>query len=214
MTMTMLEWTNMVDPNQLPDIFRILRIGSALLKGHKRILRAQVPDASGVIALPNEAKALLCINGWARSTSAAGTLGNLAAVAYGATPADSQIGVDAKGDIITRAASAYTSVDVTYWVQDGEVVTVDIPVISNVATIPVGYTPLVQLCSVVATTGLTGMKTVLAPGAGVPAATQVRPNLALTTLTFAAADAVTMCTATFIMGNTVERGDVLTATLP
>jgi hypothetical protein len=217
MTSTMREYVNAAQPNQLPDIFRVMKIGTVLLKGKKRTLRAQVPDANGVIVLPNEAKARVAVNGWARSATGGGTLGNLVAVAYGATPIDSQIGVNAAGNILVRAANIYTSVDVSYYPVDGEVVTVDIPVVAatNAATIPVGYTPLVQLCSCEAVQGLLlGTKTVLAPGAGVPAATQVRPNLALTTLTFAAADAVTVCRATFIKGLDFDLSSMLTASVP
>jgi hypothetical protein len=203
---------NKCDPNTLADQLRAMKIGDDLLTGHKRTLRAQVPVvATGVVALPNTCKARRIIGGWARTGT--GTLGNLAPSAFSATPADGELGITATGDLIINiAAVTYTSFDAEYEPIDGDVVTITLPVAANVATIPTRFGPLVQVISCTGTVGTTlGAKVILFPGAGGPAATQCRPNLALTTLTFNAGDALTEISVTFIKSRAVERGSVLLA---
>lgn len=192
------------NPNTLADAFRAIGLGELLRSQLPQVKRMVTPAAdAGVLAaveslgLGEDHRALAVIRADARATSAAGTLGELAPQAYGATPGDAQIAVAPNGDIVVVAASGYLNVDVTYLPARGDVVELDLPVAANVATIPAAYTALgvVLLAYVESTTGgATGEFIVLVPGAGAPAAGQARLDLAKATVTFAAADAVTRCT--------------------
>lgn len=209
------------NPNTLADAFRAIGLGELLRGQIPQVKRMVAPAAdAGILAtleslgLGEDHRALAVIRADARATGAAGTLGELAAQAYGATPADGQIAVAPNGDIVVLLASAYENVDVTYLPARGDVVELDLPVAANVATIPAAYTALgvIMLLYVESTVGgATGEFIVLVPGAGAPAAGQARLNLAKSTVTFAAADAVTRCTLHLLVTSSKDLDTLLEA---
>jgi hypothetical protein len=201
---TLREIINSLNPNTLADALRTLKFGNFLLQHCRRALRSVVPVlATGRIALPEWCKANTVVSAYARSTSAAGTLGALTVVA--GAPADGQIAVGANGDILVAAASAYTAVDVIYEPEPGEVVELDLPVAANVINIPAVYQPVAVLLEANVTAGTaTGDKTVLAPAAGAPAAGNARLDVAKDTVQFAAADGATRAIIKFIQGHATD----------
>ena len=177
------------------------------------------------ISLPQDAKAHSIFRATARAGTAAA--GELTVAAFGATPTTTQVAVAPNGDIVFLATDAYTNVDIVYLPERGDVfgsgqtlpgtsaaavasqtmqapfAQVTLPVSSNVLTLPSSITgfQVVLLMACVANTGTsTGTKIILVPGAGAPAAGQCRLNLAKTTVTFAAADAVTNATVDLLVG--------------
>lgn len=125
---------------------------------------------------------------------AGGVTGPLTVVAAGTTPATGQIAVAPNGAIVTLLADAITDLDVNYQVEAGDVLEREFQVVSDAIALPTDITTkgCVLLMEVEATAGTaTGKKIILVPGAGAPAAGQARLNVAKTTITFAAADAVT-----------------------
>lgn len=191
---------NKVSPQFLADALRIVKFGD-VVRGLPTTLRKKDPVASSyqlatlhALALPDSAKAAFIFRAYARATSAAGPLGELAVVGPGVTPATGEIAVAPNGDIVTLAADAYTSVDVHYLPTKYDLGEVTLPVVANVLTLPVAATTpgVVRIFEAEALVGTSvGKKIILMPGAGAPAAGQARANLALTTVTFAVADAVT-----------------------
>lgn len=188
------------NPNTLADLFRKIGLGSLLAGGIPQYKRRVDMDALGlsasnlatldVIELPAHAKA----NTILRATARTGAPGPLAVQAYGVTPGAGQIAVTPNGDIATLAADAITDVDVVYVPERADVIDTVFPVVANVLTLPAAITAkgVVLLAEVEALVGTaTGLKIILIPGAGAPAAGQARLDLALATVTFAAADAVT-----------------------
>jgi len=201
---TLREIINSLNPNTLADALRTIKFGNFLLQHCRRALRSVVPvPATGRIALPDWCKANTVVSAYARSTSAAGTLGALAVVT--GAPADGQIAVGANGDILVAAASAYTAVDVIYEPEPGEVVELDLPVAANVIDIPAVYQPVAVLLEANITAGTaTGAKTVLAPAAGAPNAGNARLDVAKDTVQFAVADGATRATIKFIQGHATD----------
>lgn len=192
---------DIASPGRIPDALRAVKLGSALRSYTTRLYR-KVPAAGTQLAtlqtvvLPDDAKAALIHRAFAR-TGTAGT-GELTVVAYGVTPATGQIAVAPNGDLVVLAADALLDLDVVYLPVKYDVYSIDLPVASNVATLPTALTasPLgvCQLLGVSALTGtVSGDKIVLIPGSGSPATGQARLNIAKTTVTFASADAVTNC---------------------
>lgn len=208
---------NDANPNVLSDRFRQYGLGDALrslpvyLRGKTPVaLTGEQPGTLQGLALPNSAKALAILSAYAR---AGGVTGALTVVA--GTPASGQVGIAPSGDIVFLAADALTDVDVCYTPDSGSVLeNFESQVVANVFTIPATYTgrKVVGLLKVEVITGTaTGLKQVLAPGAGAPAAGQARLDLAKTTVTFAVADAVTKCKATLLLGALVDRSAFLEA---
>lgn len=202
--------------NTLADQLRAMRAGHLFLGQMNQHKRRVNPTALGVgsytlgtlhaLQLPDRARAAAVLRATVR---AGGVTGELTPVAYGATPATTQIAVAPNGDIVVLAADAITDMDVTYVSERGDVmgnVQADaslpfyslglfFPVVSNVLTLPTsgwgarGNILLLEAEAINATA--TGKKIVLVPGAGAPAAGQARLNIAKSTVTFAGADAVT-----------------------
>ncbi len=133
-----------------------------------------------------------------RATARAGAVtGELTPVAYGVTPATTQIAVAPNGDIVVLAADAITDLDIVYIPEKVEVVDLVLPVIpaTGVCAIPAGYVSrgVVLLMDAVAIEGtVTGQKRVLIPGAANPATPQARLSVAKDAVNFTAADAVSM----------------------
>lgn len=199
---TLREVLNSANPNTLADALRKLPIGTFILQHCRRALRAIAPSA-GRVALPDWCKASRVVSAYARTTSAAGTLGALTVVT--GAPADGEVAVGANGDILVNSVSAYTSVDVIYEPEIGEVVELDLPVAADVINVPAVHQPVLTLLEATITAGTaTGAKTVLVPAAGAPAAGNARLDVAKDTVQFAVADGATRATIKFTKGASVE----------
>ncbi len=184
----------------LADALRLIKFGDVLdslaatLRRSGTVASAGV-DAGALVTAAQQADvpALGVLSAYARS--GAGAAGPLAqAAAY--PPVAGEVGVAPNGAVVTAAADAWTSVDVVYLPAKGDVVEVTVSVVpgTGVAAIPpsVAAAGMVMLLDAESLAGgFTGAAEVLEPGAGAPAAGQARLNLALTGVTFAAADAVT-----------------------
>lgn len=214
--------------NTLVTLLAKMRFGS-FLRAMKTQLLKKVPTvgAAGgyqlatvdVIAVAEDAKAATILRAYARTTSAAGALGELAVQAYGTTPADGQIAVAPNGDIVTLAASAYTSVDVVYEPYPHDVMEFTLDVVTGVVTIPApalarGVLGLLEAEVTVGT--VTGKKIILVPlaggGAGLPATTKAQLTSALTTVSFNnATDAPTKARIKLAVGLDVNVDAQLTA---
>lgn len=188
---------NDANPNGVADMLRVLKIGNVLRAG-AAFLRKKVPAASAyqlatlqAVVLADDAKAATVLRAYSR----AGTVtGELTPVAYGATPTTGQVAVAPNGDIVVLAADAITSLDLTYQADKYDLAEITLPVATHVLTLTAalqaaGVVALLEAEALVGTS--TGKKIVLVPGAGAPSAGQARLNVAKTTVTFAAADAVT-----------------------
>lgn len=193
---------NRANPNSLPDMNRKIKMGS-VLEGHvPQHLFGVDMDALGAnvgnlatldaLSLPDGSKAAEILRAYAKTATAGA--GVLTVVAPDATPGTGEIAVAPNGNIVSLAADALTDVDLVYVPQRGDVVDSAFPVASDVLTLPSSITDLgaIAALEVEALEGTaTGNKIVLTPAAGAPAAGQARLNVAKTTVTFAAADAVT-----------------------
>jgi hypothetical protein len=187
------------NPNTLADHLRKMGIA--------RVMSAQVPQAVQKVDPAADPYQLATVESvglpaFARASSilratvrAGGVTGELTPVAFGVTPATTQIGVAPNGEIVVLAADLITDMDVTFVPESGEVYDLpEIEVATHVATLPTFVTSrgVALLIEAEALTGTaTGKKIILIPGAGAPAAGQARLNIAKSTVTFAVADAVT-----------------------
>ena len=218
MANTLKDAVNSANPNVLSDQFRLLGLGD-ILAGLPTTLRKKDPAASAfslatvlALALPSDAKAASIVRATVR---AGGVTGELTPVAYGVTPATGEVAVGPNGDIVTLAADAITDMDVVYMPEKCDVVDLTLPVATHILTIPSTFTAkgVVLLMEVTATVGSsTGKKIVLVPGAGAPAAGQARLNIAKSTITFAAADAVTEASVKIGVASAADVSALLSAT--
>lgn len=199
---TNLDSLNRGNPNSIGDLAQAVKLGSVLAGNVPQQLYGVDFDAEGAnpgnlatvdaLALPDGQKAAVILRAYAR-TGTAGA-GPLAIAAADATPLTGEIAVAPNGNIVTLAADALTDVDVIYEPHRGDVIESVFPAAADVITLPASVTgrKVVAALEVEAVEGTaTGNKIVLTPGAGAPAAGQTRLNVAKTTVTFAAADAVT-----------------------
>ena len=193
-------------PQALPDMLNKISFGD-FLRASKTYLRRKAPLVGAtngsnanqlttlqVIPTGDDAKAATILRAYAISTSAAGTLGELAVQAFGATPADGQIAVAPNGDIVVLAASAYTSVDVVYEPEKQDVVEMLLPVVAatGVCALPTtnaaiarGVISLLE-AEILTTSGAVtpAKKHILVPAAGAPATLQARLDVAKANVQF------------------------------
>lgn len=202
---------NNVHDGNAGDILRILRLGDMYrgnLVQHVRkfnFVTAVVSPYSlatvQTLVLPDKSRACTILRATAKT--GAGTPGEVAVVAYGATPTAGQIAVGPNGNIVALIADGWTDIDVVYTPERGNVLEVTLAVSTNVLTLPASITATgaVLLLEAEALVGTAvGTKIPLVPGAGAPAAGQARLNLAKTTVTFAGADAVTRARVKVLLG--------------
>lgn len=104
------------NPNKLGDVAKAAKLGAALQLGAMTIREAVADDA---IVLPEQAKALAVITGYA---VAGGVTGILAAALPGEAPATGEVGVDINGNLVFFATDAVTEAEVTYTVAEGDLV--------------------------------------------------------------------------------------------
>lgn len=215
---------NRANPNTLADQAQSLKLGNLLLGQLVQSKRKLNPSVLGVGSYNLATLHALQQPDWARASSivratvrAGGVTGELTPVAYGATPATTQIAVGPNGEIVVLAADAITDMDVTYIPERGDVLNAVFPAVAHVITLPTGAAwfarGVVLLLEVEALVGTaTGKKIVLVPGAGAPAAGQARLNVAKSTITFAAADAVTRARVKLLVGQAADLQTVLNET--
>jgi hypothetical protein len=210
---------NRANPNGFADIAHAVALGDLLTQHMPRVVRGNVPAAAALtsqaglsedsIVLPPLCKAGRIRRGWARSTGAAGTLGELTVTALGADPGAGEIAVAPNGDIVFRAIDAYTSVDVDYMPEKGRLVTLTGVVVvpgTGVCTLPLAVRNAnpIKLVSAVATAGgVVAAKTVGWRAAVAPATTFACLSTLGTIVYFAIADAVTLCNLTLIVQHIV-----------
>lgn len=210
---------NRANPQGLASLFQMLGLGDLLRAQLAQFRRAVNQDTNGpnagnlatldALALPDTGKASVVLRATVR---AGGVTGELTPVAYGVTPGTGEIAVAPNGNVVTLAADAITDVDVEYVPERGDVVESFFPVVADVLTIPASITArhVVLLEEVEALSGTaTGVKIVLVPGAGAPAAGQARLNVAKSTVSFAAADAVTRARVKLLVAATKDLNTVL-----
>lgn len=210
---------NRITDGQIGAFLKYIQFGTILI-GLPTALRAAAPAADPsslatlqVVKLPDDAKAASLV----RVTVRAGVApGELAILAFGATPITGQAAVTASGDIAFLAADAVTDADIIYIPEQHEVVEFQTDVVANVLTIPAAYaSKAILIEEVTADLGTAlGRKVVLVPGAGAPAAGQARLNLAKTTVTFAGADAVTRATVKLAVDRSTNLAAQLAAVSP
>jgi len=199
-------------PNTLPDAFRVLHL-ERMLVSSGQALRKQAPTLNAALTrpqlstlsafqLPDFAKACIVRRAYVR---VGGVTGELTVVAFGTTPATTQIAVAPNGDIVVLEADAITNIDVEFEpLANVQIIQLpNFPVVSSDLTIPAAITALgvVQLIEANAITGTsTGKKIVLVPQSGVPAAGRASLNVAKDKVRFQTTDAVTTATITLAVG--------------
>lgn len=210
---------NRITAGQVADLLKFIQFGSVLM-ALPTTIRGAAPAADPsslatlqTIKLPDDAKAASLLR---VTVLAGGAPGELAIVGFGTTPATGQAAVTPSGDIAFLAADAPTNVDVLYVPEQHDVVEYTGPVVANVLTLPAAYagsTILVEEVNADVGTA-TGRKIVLVPGAAAPVAGQARLNLAKTTISFAAADAVTKATVKLAVDRATSLPTQLAAVSP
>jgi hypothetical protein len=177
------------NPGKLASAMQVARAGS-LLATSSQYRALTIVTHIGV--LPNYAKAAQLLTVFAT----AGTTAGAKAVVAG-TPATGQVAINPAGDVLFAAVDAVTAAEVTYVPERGPVISETVPVVSNVAT-PLQGRKVRNLISSTATVGTsTGAKTTVARGT-TPTAGQAAINTLGTGVAFAAADAVTQATITYV----------------
>lgn len=215
---------NRANPSTLSDHFRKARIGDLIAAHLPQQLRQQDPAAQlnelatlEGLGLPYYARAASILRATVR---VGGVTGELTPVAYGATPATTQIAVSPSGDIVVLAADAITDLDVNYVPEDGEVVELPpLPAPSGVLTLPSWVTArgailLLEAEATVAT--ITGRKGILVPGGTGPATLKARLAVNKASVNFnSGTDVVTEARVTLLVARpAAQRLDAVLASAP
>lgn len=184
MSRTLREAFNDADPNKTADLMRKVRMGDVLALGPRSVVGAVSGD---VLTLPEGAKAVRLLKGYARAGTATGYL---EPIADDDTLAAGEIQITPTGDVAFFATDAVTEAEVTYLTQEGEVVEQVLPVSSDLAALAQGAEGVILLEAEALAGSATGTATVVARG------TTPSPGEAALTddgasVEFAAADAVT-----------------------
>lgn len=220
MAETIQQALNRADPNTIADMFRSLKIGDilraqnvaihqsptavdptgAVLAATGRITPAQAENARAGI---DSATSGTIIAAWGRV--GAGAPGPLLPAAF--PPAAGQISVGPNGSIVTNPADAWTSMDVTYLVDPGDVVEVEGDVVpaTGIMSLPISITGRgvkVLISAVALTGGAVGNKEVTINPA--PAAGLASENPAKNAVLFAVADLVTKARVRLLIANAVD----------
>lgn len=185
---------NRSDLNTLADLLRKFGFGdilAALPTFLRRSATAAVPYSGPSPKVSTQNSPALAITA-AYARAGAGAVGALAVVTA-VPPAAGQISIAPNGDIITAAADAWTSVDVAFQPDKGDIIELTTDVIANVLALPqnvlnAGAVRLLEAEALVG--GSTGKKFCEAIGAA-PGAGEASLNTALTQVSFNAGDAVT-----------------------
>jgi hypothetical protein len=200
MSETTREALNRCEPNQTWDRLRILELGNILAGNVAHHLRRRDPAASPytdssllAITLPGASKGCVVLRG---TSLVGGVTGELTPVAYGVTPGTGEIAVAPNGDIVTLAADAITSLDVSYMPERGDEIELVLPVdpATGFCDIPQRYVDrgVILLTEAEVTAGtLEQAMEILVPASSAPASTNARLSLPKSRVHFAVADAAT-----------------------
>lgn len=225
---TIQQTLNRADINTLADLFRSLKLGDILRGGNVSIvLSTTAADATGAVAPATgfvvaqqqenaraafgQATGNMIISAWGRV--GAGAPAPLLPAAY--PPAAGGIAVAPNGSIATNPGDAWTSMDVSYVVEPGDIIEVtgDVVPATGVMSLPASVTSrgLKVLVSATALTGgVTGNKeVVIAPAA---AAGEATVNPAKSAISFAVADAVTTARVRVLVAPSVDVNTALGST--
>lgn len=173
-------------------------------------LFVDLPVVNDVMVLPDSQKCESILGGFA----SVGTLtGPLLGLDPGATQIAGTVKPDADGNVLFATADAVTQAEIVYVTIEGSLVSRQLQVTINLATLP-GGEKLRQILSVVSDEGgVTGTLAVALRGA-TPGAGFAAINAAGTRILFAAADAVTLATVSYLaMPGTGSAADGLAARL-
>lgn len=210
---------NRANPNSLADEFRSLGLGDLLAGQLPQVVRGTNQVTNGTSPynvattqsyVPEGHSAASSIQ---RATARAGAVtGELSVVAYGTTPATTQIAVAPNGSIVTLAADAITDLDINYLPERGDVIEAVFGVTSNAIALSsvLNGKKAILLLEAEAVAGTTiGKKIVLVPGAA-PATGQARINVAKDQVLFATADAVTRARVKLLVSASADLATYLT----
>lgn len=200
MSETVKQSVNRADPNLLADLLRNLKFGDVLralpvyLRNQTPVADPSFPAGAVGLKLPNDAKSVQgggVSNEYGAYSRSLGGVVKFAYVTDGAAPASGYYGITASGDVLFNAGDAPTGVDVYYIPEKQDIVTLTLPVSSDVLTIPSTLTALgvVSLLSATVLTGAsTGEKIVIANASSLFAG-MAHLNGARSTVTFYAGEA-------------------------
>lgn len=163
-----------------------------------------VQSGANSIALPEDAKALNLIKVYARAGT--GTAGLLTIDVDAATaPAAGHVKISPNGDVLFNSTDAWTSVDVVYEPEKGDVVETTLAVASNSLTIPTAYGPVVRLLEAEALVGTnTGKFAIAANAASNGTTLTANLDLAMKNVLFNSANAVTSARVKLLVASAVD----------
>lgn len=195
MSETIRQGANRADLNTLADLLRKLGFGDILANLTTTLRKSATAAVAYSGASPAVSSQVVPAASIQKAFARSGGGGTGVALAIVATvpPAAGQISIAPNGSIITAAADAWTSVDVAYTPEKGDIVEFTGDVAANVLLLPqnilnAGVVRLLEAEALVGTS--TGKKFVDAIGAAA-AAGEAALNAAMTQVNFAVADAVT-----------------------
>ncbi len=208
MAETLRQALNAANPGTSWDNLRALGLGDLLRQATVQQMRGVTPAAAASQLATLQQLGLdktggcAAVSILAAYSRGATNTGALTVVASGTTPATGQIAVAPNGDIVLLAADARTLVDVDFLCMKGDYLSLSgLVVASNKALIPTAYTTqgVLLLLSATSTAGTNvGSFKVLAV-ASAPAAGQAALDAGKANIVFAAADAVTQCSAELLL---------------
>lgn len=183
------------NPNKVPAALRELRAGEAF----KLVARTELVTVSGNVAtLSKPARAILACY------ASAGTAPGFKTPLQTGTPSAGQVAVGVTGTAVFNGTDAITEAEVVYLAAEGEAVTEEIDVASNVGAALQGKRAAVLLSAVSLAGTLTGTLTPVVRGS-TPTTGQAALG-ATGTFVFAGADAVTRVRVTYIPLPTAAAG--------
>lgn len=207
---TTMQALNRASPPGLPDLLRLIQLGTVLAGHVPQQLAGKAPAAQvnelatlNGLGLPYYARASAVLRATVREVSGGAVLGELTPVAHDVTPGTGEVAVSPSGDVVFLAADLATVVDVVYAPIAGEVVELSLPAPLGIMTLPdeiIARNPLLLL-EATATAGTNlGRKIVLAPAAAVVATTKAAIAIDRSKVYFNfATDAVTAATVKLLL---------------
>lgn len=217
---------NRAQPGSIGSMLYQLAFGD-VVRSMKTFLRGKTPLAAGTanpyvvqtgansLALPEDAKALTILAAYARAGT--GTKGPLTIDADNSTaPAAGHVKISPNGDILLNSTDAFTSVDVTYEPDKGDVVELVLPVVTGVLTLPTQLGLAVRLLEAESLVGTHTGKFAVTVNADTNAVTlTAHLNLAKTTVVFDNADdAVTSARVKYLVASAKDTDALLEAASP
>lgn len=195
MTASPKQLLDMGNPNNVADAMSKADVGSGLAL-MTRTRRLTV--ASNIAVLPSDSKAVAILACFVE----AGTLtGWFTPVKPQLAPSTGNVAVNASGDIEFASADAVTMAEVVYIAAEGDIITETVDVAANVGTLLGSRRAMFLISTVAVAGGLAAGTTGLVKGRAASVTNTTRfccLNLAGTGVIFAATDAVTRATITYV----------------